>query len=477
MLVQGVVLVPVYLRQVGSAEFGLWLVAGSVAMWLAIIDPGISALMQQRVAQALGGQSPGHAVRLARRGLRLNAALAALMLVAGGATCGWLARVIDPGAVVAVGTGAWLVFLTIATVAAALVANGLTALGVGLRAARAHTLAAITSSVAGIGATLGGLALGWGVLALPGGGVVRGVVQALLAWPLVRRDLNRLATETGDGAPTGSPDLDRRALGWAAFEKLTGALATSADVFLIGRALEPATVTAYALTKRPVDLLLSLFQRPAVALAPTVSFLSGGDRADETGKFVATAAIRLTWLLGGAVLGTVLGLELLVGLWFGPEQFFGGPAAGILAAGLAANVLSGLFANLYFASGATQSYYVLNGTLSLLSLPGMIAGLRLGGGVGLMIGALLPRVLVALWLFPRLALRALRIAAGERRAMAGELAFTSIAIAVAFAAAWLVPGGVWARGVTGLGVYLLVLCGASRRLRETVARLLRRRGA
>lgn len=469
MLVQGVLLVPIYLRQVGSAEFGLWLVAGSVAMWLGIIDPGISALMQQRVARALGGDRPGRAVGLARRGLWLNAGLAALMLAAGALSAGWFARLIDPGSVVAPRTGSWLVFLTVATVAAGLVANGLTSLGAGLRAARAHTLVAIVSAAAGIAATLGGLAAGWGVLALPGGGVVRGVLQSLLAWPLVQRDLGRLGEAGDDTGAIENQELDGRALAWAAFEKLTGAMAMSADVFFIGRAFEPATVTAYALTKRPVDLLLNFFQRPAVALTPTVSYLSGAGRAAEAGTFVAAVVTRMLWLLGAAALGTVLWLELLVGFWFGAAQYLGDSAVGLLAAGLAVNVLSGLFANLHFASGATTSYYAINGALSLVALPCMIVGLKISGVVGLMVGALLPRAAVALWLFPSLALRALRVAASERHAMGTEMLGTLVAVGAGLALVWIGPATAWIRGCAGMAVYGIVLVVVSGRLRATLS--------
>ena len=173
MVVQGIVLVPVYLRFVGSAEFGVWLVANSVATWIAIIDPGISALMQQRVSRALGSARPAHAARLAWRGLRLNAALAALMIVAGAGAASWLAGLIDPGVAVPVRTGGWLVFLSVAGVAAGLMANALTVLGVALRDARSHTIVALASAVAGLAATLGGLALGWGVLALAAGKFMR----------------------------------------------------------------------------------------------------------------------------------------------------------------------------------------------------------------------------------------------------------------------------------------------------------------
>ena len=53
MLIQGVVLIPVYLRFLGSAEFGVWLVTSGVATWLSIVDPGLSTLIQQRISFAL----------------------------------------------------------------------------------------------------------------------------------------------------------------------------------------------------------------------------------------------------------------------------------------------------------------------------------------------------------------------------------------------------------------------------------------
>lgn len=465
MLVQGVVLVPIYLRHVGSAEFGLWLIAGGVALWIGILDPGISALMQQRVSLALGSDRPGRAVGLARRGLRLNAVLAAVMIVAGAVTAGWIARLIDPGATVAARTGWWLVFLSVAGVAAGLMANAITCLGVALRAARTHTLVTIGSALAGLTATLGGLALGWGVLALPLGVVVRWVLQLLGATPFVLRDLATLPPSEREIPSVDSLSLDRRVLAWAAWDKITGTVAMSADLLLIGRRFEAAAVTSYALTKRPVDLLLSLFQRPGVALAPTVGFLRGGARTGELAGLVAVAAMRLSWLLGAATLGTILWLEPLVGWWVGPAQFLGRDAAGILAIGLAVNVFSGLFAQLYFASGATIAYYQINGALSLLAIAGMVIGLHVSGLAGLMIGAVLPRALVALWLFPRLALERLCVAAPERRMIAGELAAAVTAAGTGLAAAWLVPGGMGLRGLVGLFAYALVLGALSHRLR------------
>ncbi|MBL9188122.1 MAG: hypothetical protein JNK23_11620 [Opitutaceae bacterium] len=470
MLVQGVVLVPVYLRYVGSAEFGLWLIAGGVATWVAVIDPGISALMQQRVSRALGSERRGQAVRLARRGLRINAVLTGVMIVVGASASGWLARSIDPRATVPEQTGWWLVFLSVAGVAANLMANALTSLGVALRAARAHTIVTLVSASAGIAATLVGLVLGGDVLALAVGVLVRGGLQALLAYPLVQVELRALGAADDDRAADETQQLDGRALAWAAFDKIVGTFALSADLFFLGRGFEVATVTSYALTKKPVDLLLGCFQRLVVALAPAMSFLSGGPKAGEASAFIVAMGARTLWLLGGAGLGTALLLESLVGWWVGPAQYAGGNVAGILAAGLGVSVGASFFGNLYFASGVTSQFYMLNGSISLLTIPAMLGGLHYHGIVGLLIGAFLPRVL-ALGLFAVLAIRVLSMATPEKRMMAGELAITLMATITGLVVAAAVSGERWIGGLAGLVAYGVVIAAASGRFRGDLRKI------
>ncbi len=470
MLVQGVLLVPVYLRYVGSAEFGLWLIAGGVATWVAVIDPGISALMQQRVSRALGSERRGKAVRLARRGLRLNAALTGAMMVVGALASGWLARAIDPGCTVPTRTGWWLVFLSVAGVAAGLMANALTSLGVALRAARAHTIVTLVCASAGIAATLGGLVLGGDVLALATGVLVRGGLQVLLAYPLVQAELKVLGPMEDEPAADEDQQLDGRALAWAAYDKIVGTFALSADLFFVGRGFEAVTVTSYALTKKPVDLLLGCFQRLVVALAPALSFLSGGPRSAEAGAVVTAVGARTLWLLGGAVLGTALLLETLVGLWVGPAQFAGGNVAGILAAGLGVSVGASFFGNLYFASGATTQFYRLNGSISLLTVPAMLGGLHYHGIAGLLVGMFLPRVF-ALWFFAVLAMRDLRMAAPEKRAMARELVITLAATITGLVVAVAVPAERWVSGAAAIVAYCVVMVGASVRFRRDLQRI------
>lgn len=473
MVVQGVVLVPVFLPRIGSAEFGVWLVASGVASWITLIDPGITTLMQQRVSRALGGVS-GHAARLARRGLGLNAILTTAMLAVGAMAAGWLARVVDPGSMIAARTGWWLVFLSVAGMALTLMAHALTSLGVSLRAARAHTIVALVSALLGLAVTLAGLALSWGVLALPIGMVARGAIQSVAAYALVRPKL--AAEESGAGAEAAETDSDYGAgvLAWSALEKLAGTLVMTADLFLIGRVFDSAMVTSYALTRRPVDMLAVLLLRSSGALIPTLSYLAGKRADAELSALVLNSGARIFWLLALACLGTVLFLEPIVGLWVGRQHYLGETIGALLALTLAVQVFSGAFLNFMWAGVAPQVFLKLNTLHNVLIAVGLIVGLYWGGVLGLLLGALVPRVLFGLLLAPKIALDALRIAPATRCELWREAAHAGMALGVGLAAFFAlrrVGSGSWINGVVALGAAGATLLAISGRLRADLARL------
>ena len=210
-------------------------------------------------------------------------------------------------------------------------------------------------------------------------------------------------------------------------------------------------------------------------MSPTVSFLAGRGESGRLGEVVAQAGRRLLWLLGGAVVGTLFLLQPLVGIWVGPAHYLGEHAAVILALLLGASVFSGLFANLYWASGATTNFCRVNSGLSMLTIVGMLAGLQFYGVTGLMLGALLPRLLLATWLFPWLAVKALRMGREARRSLWREGAAVAVALlfgaGVALGAQQVVTTSMWWAGFGGLIAYATALIFTSGALQREIQAL------
>ncbi len=430
MVVQGIVLVPLYLRFVGAVEFGLWLVASGVATWITIVDPGVSGLFQQRVSRALGSDQPARVRLLVRQGLRLTSILVASMIGVGAIAAPWLLQVVDSRGLVPSATGAWMIFLAVIGVAAGMAASFTTSVGVALRNTRQHTIVGLLASVLSIATTVALLFADMGVLALAIGMLVRGAGEAGVGYVLVCRELAALPTTSTVCSSENGAGFEIGMLKWSSLEKLVGTVAATADLFLVGRFLDGGTVTSYAIMRRPVDMLSTLLMRSSGALIPTVTYLDGKQADADLHDLVVGACSRIVWLLSLACLGAVVFLELLVGLWVGPQHYMGVQIAAVLVVGLAIQVFAGAFANFLWASGAAQVFLKLNTLLSALSVIGMVAGIHFGGVVGLLLGALLPKMLLGVWLLPKLALTALRIDRAGRMAIWRESAQAMAAFVV-----------------------------------------------
>ena len=118
----------------------------------------------------------------------------------------------------------------------------------------------------------------------------------------------------------------------------------------------------------------------------------------------------------------------------------------------------------------------MNSLLSVLSVAGILGGLHFYGVTGLLVGALLPRLLLATWMFPRLALRALRVEAEARGAIWREGAKVALALlvggSVAFGAQHLAFSAWWPglAGIAGYGTALFLISGALQREVRSLAR-------
>ena len=182
------------------------------------------------------------------------------------------------------------------------------------------------------------------------------------------------------------------------------------------------------------------------------------------------SCVRALWLLGLACLGTALFLEPLIYVWVGSEHFLGLDSDKILVLGLATSVFTGWFSNLYWASGATLGFYQLNSLISMLMIIGMGVGVYLHGIQGMMIGAIAPRLLLAAWIFPRLALKALRVTGAWRKAIWRELLTVIAAFGVSLQGTnslhHYVGASIWVQWLVSTGIFLAILGVVSRQLRH-----------
>ena len=53
-MVQGLFMVPLYLRFIPLDVYGVWLASGNLLAWIAIMDPGFTTVLQQQISRYYG---------------------------------------------------------------------------------------------------------------------------------------------------------------------------------------------------------------------------------------------------------------------------------------------------------------------------------------------------------------------------------------------------------------------------------------
>lgn len=322
LMVQGLVLVPLYLRYLGSSTYGAWMASGDVLGWLAVLDLGIAGISAQRMSAAHGRRDYRAVGDYFGTGLLMQAAIVGVFTLAAvlaspfvpewvrlpaGADGGALSACF---AVAAVGTGLGML------------GNVVGALAMSTQRMVFVNLATLAAGIAQLAVTLALLTTGRGLWALALGILARGAVLVVAvgahAWYVLRHDLGvraavrmRLAREY-----TGLS-------GASILIMLGNTAATRSDAVLIALFYGPEIVTLYVLTRRAAEMLAMFLARIGGAVYAGFAHLVGsGDHARAAQ--VAGQVWRLYFWAAVPAVALYMGLNRsFVSLWVGPNRFAG----------------------------------------------------------------------------------------------------------------------------------------------------------
>ena len=333
---QGVLLVPLYLHFIATPLYGAWLATGQALGWLGLADPGADMVVRQRVARAFGAREMGTIGRWIGSGLLINAGAGSAILLMSLILAAWVPGLfgLEPGGVSNLRTALlWGAAANSLVTVSYSLASPLQALQRPLE----YAMVMIAANVAGICANVLLLFSGWGLMSIPLGWLVRGLVL-VAGWGIA---LLHVWLRLGLGGIRGSVHQTLEILRPSAFtflSKAGSALQNSTDAFLAGVMLGPVSAAKLILTGRLIDALRTFPERFASAAQPSLAHLFGeGDRDRSTAvalRFLRSGSLVTALLVGLAV---ALNKEVMT-VWVGPQLFAGYGVT--LALGTAAAVLT-----------------------------------------------------------------------------------------------------------------------------------------
>jgi O-antigen/teichoic acid export membrane protein len=321
-MVQGLVLVPLYLRALGPATYGAWMASGDVLGWLAVLDMGVAGVSTQRMAAAHGRGEHRTVADYFGTGVVVQLVLALVLVGLAVLGAPWV-----PGWVGLHGAAARELSACFA-VAGVATGLGLLATVLGTLATSAQRMlfvngAIFVSGLVGLLTTLALLLDGRGLWALALGMLARSALLVLAvgghAAYVLRSDLGARARVRWVVA--------REYMGLsrvAVVTMLSNAAVGRSDALLIALFFGPVAVTPYVLTRRAAELLAMFLARIGGAVYPGFAHLVGSGNHVRAAQVLAQVG-RIYFVVAVPAVALYLALNRsFVALWVGSEQFAGG---------------------------------------------------------------------------------------------------------------------------------------------------------
>lgn len=392
-------MVPIYLRAIGAEVYGAWLATGQMLTWITVLDPGLSTVIQQRVGATYGsgfkrglsatlGVSLLSGLFIALCAFGVGFALSTQHLSIIGLADAPFAPAIELGFLLAVGGTALLLF-----------GYGVGSANQGLLGTAANGAIDFGSQALGLGTAVWMLVEGWGVVALGGQVLVRGLFYAALSTAYL---LRRMVQEHI------RPRLDwsvikeiGRTTAYTAGARMSGILAQNIDVVLVARYLGPSEAAALELSRRGPQLAQMVGERPSASLMPGLAY--SGSRYDAKMAAIVESGVKGMALVGACITGGIIAFNAeFVRLWVGPQHYVGRGVNLVIAAGVGISIAVISMLNFNMALGRIRSTTVLATMQALLSGVLVFVLVPSLGLYGAVLGVVISRMAVQVWSYPRI---------------------------------------------------------------------------
>ena len=325
----GLWLTPFLLRQLGSHDYGLWLLGTQVVFYLGLMDLGIVALIPREVASASGLPDGDRVTAIAERiGQTARVVLWQLPAVAlAGAVVVWL---LPPEWALLRGP----IGLVVLVFVAAFPFRVFIAVLQGLQDLAFVGTTQLVSWLAGTVVTIAGIFAGFGLYSLTFGWVATQIVSAGMAWIRLMRTFPEVL-------PRQLPSLTLAALrqqigrgAWISVSQLAQVLLSGTDLVVIGKLLGPEAVVPYACTGKLITMLANQPQMFMQLALPALSELRSSASRDRLFE-VSRSMTQMMLLASGAIVAVVLATnQAFVTWWVGEKQFAGVALTVLLLAGM-----------------------------------------------------------------------------------------------------------------------------------------------
>jgi O-antigen/teichoic acid export membrane protein len=347
-IVQGLVLIPLYLYYIGGHTYGLWLASGGILGMLGVMNFGIGSILIQRIGSFYGKKDLPQVGVYFINGMIVYIGTCLLL-----GLVGWIVSLWLPDILTAIGNDSDLLQqcfqLAVVAMVFAVFNECLRSFSQALLRPIIPMIGMVVGRIVGIGVTIWMLFDGFGLWAIPVGALVAQslilLVNVFNALSLFRRLGVRVEFKKSviKEYYKTTPVLLMATAG--------NTLSQQAEPLLITVFLSPEVTTAYMVTRRASDIVFHILNVITGSTMGTFSHLVGSGNRDNV-KSIVSKLLFISFSLGVIGFATYVGTDqAFVSLWVGESFVLDQTVILFIALGFFARAFRGLLGQMLYGLG------------------------------------------------------------------------------------------------------------------------------
>lgn len=425
MIISGILLVPLYLRNIDIELYGAWLATGNILAWLCAIDPGLSTLIQQRVANAYGSKNSELLSELIFAGIFISTILSLILLAVGFITAinisDWIRltssidkKILENAFYIAViGSSFQILSFSITSINQGLQSS----LGIGLIYTLIHLIDLILVLIL--------LWLDFGLLSLGYSLLFRGI--GLLIGNVIYLKVRMNKEDIRLSYSIAMVKKISKLMPFTFFSQFSNTVSNNIDSFVVGTFLGAENVTRLMLTKKSLEISKMIILRPSVALMPSLSHLAGEGNIEKLQDITKRYITFLIWILVLFAGGIICFNKKFMTLWVGESLYAGDNVSLILTISFFMIVVTSTLTNLLISLGDIKNTSIATLIQSLIFIPLIIFGTKYFGVLGCVLAPLISLLLFGIWYFPTAFIKKIKFQYKEKINLLREMIYSAIA--------------------------------------------------
>ena len=357
-------MVPLYLKFIPTDTYGAWLATGNVLTWITAIDPGLSSILQQRVAVAYGKEDFRGIQELISGGGIITSIIVFLTFISGLIISKYLANWLNLPSTIDIDLIVTAFKLAVIGTSIILFSFSITSINQGLQSSLGIGLIFVSVNIISIFLNIILLYNGFGLLSIPislifrGSGLLVGNA-CYLGWRLYHEkiglnfNLNNIFSLVS-------------LISYTFLARVGLSLTNNIDSFIASRFIGVEIIPALTFTRQIPEMSKMFVERPVIAFMPSLSHLLGAGEIGKAREVLLRLLRYVSWFLGLLAGGFGAFNQDFIKLWIG-KQFFAGQDINLfICIGLVISVVSSCFGNLCFSMGNIKGNGLISFIQSLL---------------------------------------------------------------------------------------------------------------